>query len=184
MGGETQQEKAFGDHLDRLMSSNIKEGDSIGNRYNEDDDEALKLITQAREAAQLESKYGNLEEARLKGLISRHHELKKDIQNLSSTRPQKPTSQTSQKGDRMTGLGPPPAAIDLDELRFGGGGDDENPENWCCICNDDAKWTCLGCDNDKYCDQCFRESHVGPDADWEMKKHRPSPFAKASGNPI
>ncbi|KAF9112429.1 hypothetical protein BGX27_003394 [Mortierella sp. AM989] len=172
---ESDQNRAFGDQLDRIAGVTLSSG--MG-----DDDEVSKLITQAREAAQLEDKYGNLDEARLKDLNNRHEELKKGIQNLSSIRSRTPTqSQKSATSDEKLGLGPPPAAVGLDELRSGGRGDDddENPDNWCCICNEDATWTCPGCDNDNYCEACFRESHIGPDADWEMKKHRPRPFVRA-----
>ncbi|KAF9357838.1 hypothetical protein BGX26_002997 [Mortierella sp. AD094] len=166
---ESDQGRAFGNQLDRITEVSLSSG--MG-----DDDEASRLIAQAREAAQLESKYGNLNEARLNDLNSRHEELKKGIQSLSSIRSRTPT-QTTRSTDEKLGLGPPPAAVGLDELR-GGDDDDENPDNWCCICNEDATWTCPGCDNDNYCEGCFRESHIGADSDWEMKKHRPRPFVK------
>ncbi|KAG0280864.1 hypothetical protein BGZ95_008291 [Linnemannia exigua] len=165
-GVESKQERAFGDHLDRLAGVSLST-----DTYDGGDDEASQLITQLREESQLESKYGNLDEARMKDLHSRNEDLKKGIQNLSSVR---------SNASIEDGLGPPPAAVGLDELRSGGGDDDENPDNWCCMCNEDATWTCPGCDNDNYCEGCFRESHIGPEADWEMKKHRPRPFIKAS----
>ncbi|KAI1304674.1 hypothetical protein EDD11_005074 [Mortierella claussenii] len=193
-GEESEYEKAFGDQLDKITGPSFSaeagagfSTDSSGLRGG-DDEEAAKLLTQIQEAAHLEHKYGSMDEARLKELNNRHEELKKGIQGLSSVR-SKTSSQTSGKTvcieqETASGLGPPPAAVELDELRLGGGGGggydgDENPDNWCCICNEDATWTCPGCDNDNYCDACFRESHVGPDADWEMKKHRPRPFVKS-----
>ncbi|KAI7820619.1 hypothetical protein BC939DRAFT_227377 [Gamsiella multidivaricata] len=173
---ESEQERAFGAQLDRVAGFSLSD-DGFG-----DDDEASRLITQAREAAQLEAKYGNLDESRMKELQDRHEELKKGIQGLSSVQ-SKASRQNSSKDVVVDGgLGPPPAAVGLDELRADRGGGvncDENPDNWCCICNEDATWTCPGCDNDNYCEECFRESHIGPDADWEMKKHRPRPFVKA-----
>ncbi|KAF9906291.1 hypothetical protein EC991_000779 [Linnemannia zychae] len=174
-GAESKQERAFGDHLDRLAGVSLST-DKYGGGG--DDDEASRLITQLREESQLESKYGNLDEMRMKDLHSRNEDLKKGIQGLSSVRSN--ASKTSSSSTESDGLGPPPAAVRLDELRPGGVDDDENPDNWCCMCNEDATWTCPGCDNDNYCEECFRESHIGPEADWEMKKHRPSPFVKAS----
>ncbi|KAF9123398.1 hypothetical protein BGW39_009003 [Mortierella sp. 14UC] len=169
-GAESKQERAFGEHLDRLAGVPLST-DKYG--AGGDDDEASRLITQLREESQLESKYGNLDEARMKDLHSRSEDLKKGIQSLSSVR-----SNASKASSTDDGLGPPPAAVGLDELR--GVDDDENPDNWCCMCNEDATWTCPGCDDDNYCEECFRESHIGPEADWEMKKHRPRPFVKAS----
>ncbi|KAG0315889.1 hypothetical protein BGZ99_007189 [Dissophora globulifera] len=179
-----EQERLFGDHLDRLGSgmslSPSMSGFGGGSGGGGDDDEASRLITQAREAAHLEAKYGDLDAARLKELSSRHEELKKGIQGLASVQA-RATSSSSQTANSSSSLGPPPAAVGLDELRQGGGNDDdENPDNWCCICNEDATWTCPGCDNDNYCQECFRSSHLGSDADWEMKKHRPRPFVKTA----
>ncbi|KAG0067239.1 hypothetical protein BGZ89_006321 [Linnemannia elongata] len=172
-GQESKQDRAFGDQLDRMAGVSILT-DRGG--FEGGDDEASRLITQLREEAQLESKYGNLDEARMKDLHSRNEDLKKGMQGLSSVR-----SNASKASSTDTdGLGPPPAAVGLDELRSGGIDDNENPDNWCCMCNEDATWTCPGCDNDNYCEECFRESHIGPEADWEMKKHRPRPFVKAS----
>lgn len=40
---------------------------------------------------------------------------------------------------------------------------DEDIESWCCICNEDGEVRCLGCDNDIYCQNCFRDGHgTGP----------------------
>ncbi|KAF9354917.1 hypothetical protein BGX34_010759 [Mortierella sp. NVP85] len=171
-GEESEQERAFGDQLDRLA------GVSFASGHGNDNDEMANLIAQARDSARLEAAYGNQEEAHLRDLNARHESLKKGIQGLSSV---VQSGSSNQNSKAAGGLGPPPPAVDLDELmsgRFKGNGDDDNPDNWCCICNEDAKWTCPGCDDDNYCEECFRESHSGPDADWEMKKHRPRPFAK------
>lgn len=125
-GQESKQERAFGDQLDRMagVSLSTDRGDFGGG----DDGEASRLIAQLREEAQLESKYGNLDEARMKDLHSRNEDLRKGIQTLSSVR-----SNASKASSTDTdGLGPPPAAVGLDELRSGGIDDNENPDNWCC----------------------------------------------------
>ncbi|KAI9728791.1 MAG: hypothetical protein M1834_007177 [Cirrosporium novae-zelandiae] len=36
---------------------------------------------------------------------------------------------------------------------------EEEMESWCCICNEDARVRCLGCDGDLYCEECWREGH-------------------------
>ncbi|KAG0199523.1 hypothetical protein BGX28_007244 [Mortierella sp. GBA30] len=169
--------EAFGDHLEKMAGYSLATATNVDMFSADGDDEASRLITQAREESHLESKYGNLHEARLKELNDRHEELKKGVQDLSSVRSKTLKHST---GDDGPGLGPPPAAVGLDELRLSGVTDEENPANWCCVCNEDATWTCPGCDNDNYCEECFRESHIGSDADWEMKKHRPRPFVKAA----
>ncbi|KAF8940957.1 hypothetical protein BGZ58_003689 [Dissophora ornata] len=134
-GEGSAQGKVFGDQLDRMGADGMSISSTMTgrDRFNaDDDDEMSRLITQVREEHQLEAKYGNLDEARLKELSRRHEELKKGIQGLSSVQ----SRAASQSVDTSSSLGPPPAAVGLDELRLGGGGgggyDDDDPDNWCC----------------------------------------------------
>jgi hypothetical protein len=46
-----------------------------------------------------------------------------------------------------------------------------NPDDWCCICNEDATIACKGCDDDLYCASCWHEGHDEMDSD-ELKEHR------------
>ncbi|KAG0057865.1 hypothetical protein BGZ83_000052 [Gryganskiella cystojenkinii] len=105
---QTEQDRAFGEQLDRFASV------SLAPAFTEND-EASKLIMQAKETATLEAKYGTRDEAQLASLTSRHDELKKGVQGLSSVR-----DALAAKRDNDAELGPPPAAIDLTELRSGG----------------------------------------------------------------
>ncbi|GJJ67927.1 hypothetical protein EMPS_00273 [Entomortierella parvispora] len=146
-------DSAFGDQLDRLTGIPLVSGTSADFG---DHDEASNLITRIRESAALEAKYGTKEDEEVKSLSSRHDELKKGIQGLSSVREVQAAKMKTQ-----TSLGPVPTVIDLSELRTGSGDIDENPDSWCCICNEDATWTCPGCDNDHFCQDCYRESHLG-----------------------
>jgi hypothetical protein len=44
-------------------------------------------------------------------------------------------------------------------------------EQWCCICNEDAKVACSGCDDDLYCESCWNEGH-DPMLMEERKEHK------------
>lgn len=37
--------------------------------------------------------------------------------------------------------------------------EEEEMEKWCCICNDDGSFRCHGCEDDVYCQRCFKEQH-------------------------
>ncbi|KAF9965980.1 hypothetical protein BGZ70_003630 [Mortierella alpina] len=132
---ESCQVRAFEDRLERmsgLSTMNSANTTTGAGMFPGVDDDASQLINQAREEAQLEAKYSNQDEARMKELHSRHEQLKKGMQGLSSLR----SNTSSQGGKEAEGLGPPPAAVGLDELRSVGGDDDEDPSNWCCKCED------------------------------------------------
>ena len=48
-------------------------------------------------------------------------------------------------------------------------GPDET-QDWCCICNDDAGLSCLGCDDDLYCQSCWQQGHGEMQRD-ELEEH-------------
>lgn len=134
-GEQSEQERTFGDQLD------IMSGVSFASDSGHDHAEVASLIAQARDAAHLETAYGTLEEARLRELNSRHEDLKKGIQGLSSVVQPGTSSQNSKATSHKVagedeGLGPPPMAVDLDELMSSGlrksSGNDDNPDDWCC----------------------------------------------------
>jgi len=68
------------------------------------------------------------------------------------------------KKNNMTSIGSPPKPIDSSEF----GLNDNDPNTWCCICNEDAIIKCKDCDGDLYCQPCFNEGH----SDYGMKRHK------------
>ncbi|RPA86911.1 hypothetical protein BJ508DRAFT_121891 [Ascobolus immersus RN42] len=53
-----------------------------------------------------------------------------------------------------------------------GTADESDDENWCTMCAMDAEFRCSGCDGEVYCENCLWESHQGPSAGWEEKRHK------------
>jgi hypothetical protein len=47
----------------------------------------------------------------------------------------------------------------------------EDDDQWCCICNEDAILSCLGCDDDLYCRKCWNEGHLSMDKE-ELQEHQ------------
>ncbi|RPA96189.1 hypothetical protein L873DRAFT_1791804 [Choiromyces venosus 120613-1] len=56
--------------------------------------------------------------------------------------------------------------------------EDDETDTWCCICNDDAEYKCSGCENDIYCASCLYESHTGPNAGYEERRHKWTKYTK------
>jgi hypothetical protein len=46
----------------------------------------------------------------------------------------------------------------------------DETDDWCCICNEDAAYSCKGCDDDLYCRKCWNEGHLDMDAE-ERSEH-------------
>ncbi|KAG0234266.1 hypothetical protein BGW42_006771 [Actinomortierella wolfii] len=194
--------KEADDALATFMQKHGQAG-RLGGTTGADDAEIQAILEQAQGEAAIEAKYGAIHQTRLQDLNARYQALKRDSPvprrpasagsqksrkdgnrggdgdgDESSSSPQK-TSSTCGSDATTTDLGPPPKPIDLEELTAALN-EGENPDDWCCICNEDAAWKCPGCDNDLYCSECFREIHVGPDADWELKRHRPTAYVKSN----
>jgi hypothetical protein len=55
---------------------------------------------------------------------------------------------------------------------------EEEIDSWCIICNDDATLSCIGCDGDLYCTNCWLEGHRGEDAGFEEKTHKAVQYVK------
>ena len=58
---------------------------------------------------------------------------------------------------------------------------DEEIDTWCIICSDDATLSCIGCDGDLYCTNCWMEGHRGEDAGIEERRHKAVQYVKGGG---
>lgn len=58
---------------------------------------------------------------------------------------------------------------------------DEEIDSWCVICNDNATLSCLGCDEDLYCMNCWLEGHRSEDAAYAERTHKAVQYAKRGG---
>ena len=58
---------------------------------------------------------------------------------------------------------------------------DEEIDSWCIICSDDAKLSCVGCDGDLYCTNCWLEGHRSEDAGREERTHKAVQYVKGGG---
>jgi len=54
--------------------------------------------------------------------------------------------------------------------------DDSDEEKWCYLCNADATLLCFDCDDDLYCQRCFKQSHFKHPPSSEYKRHRTKIF--------
>lgn len=68
--------------------------------------------------------------------------------------------------------------LDDDELEVSENEEKEEELPWCIICNETATIRCIDCDNDLYCNTCFKQGHD----EWELKNHRSVPY-KPKENP-
>lgn len=58
---------------------------------------------------------------------------------------------------------------------------DEEVDSWCTICNDDATLSCLSCDGDLYCVNCWLEGHRSEDSGYEERTHKAVQYVKGRG---
>ncbi|UZJ55286.1 hypothetical protein CBS101457_004606 [Exobasidium rhododendri] len=59
----------------------------------------------------------------------------------------------------------------------------DETDDWCCICNEDAIQSCVGCDGDLYCHKCWNEGHQDMEAD-ERAEHRRKLLRGQKGKPV
>ncbi|CAI2166279.1 14566_t:CDS:2 [Funneliformis geosporum] len=128
------------------------------------DTETENLIKEIQDEVELESKNEENLKEDYSEIERRYNQLKEF--NISNAQSQEATK-NDEKIINVDNLGPPPKPIDLSDF----GLNEEGPDTWCCICNEDATIRCKDCDGDLYCQSCFNDGHFGPDSDNDMKQH-------------
>ncbi|KAJ3296470.1 Abscission/NoCut checkpoint regulator [Borealophlyctis nickersoniae] len=168
------------------------------------DPEVAFLISQVHEEVALEKKHGTVDSE--KRLEERVKSLKEFVPVGVSNGPDdkskgkgKGKGKTNTEEDGRGMLGPPPVIPKVEDFKA-------EDEEWCCkftsissdsalldacrisnspyprpqgICNEDATVKCPECDDDLYCDRCFREGHRD---DYELRKHVAEKVATRKGS--
>ncbi|KND03328.1 hypothetical protein, variant [Spizellomyces punctatus DAOM BR117] len=138
-----------------------------------DDPAVASLLQEIQEEVQLEKKYGVVAgvadselEKRMKGLREFVPPSRGASPSVEVTGKEGPGKSSDTHPKSQLGLPPTPPSFD----------DFVNEEDmWCCICNDDATVRCKECDDDPYCNRCFKEGH---EDDYELKRHVAIKIAK------
>ena len=71
---------------------------------------------------------------------------------------------------------PPRASVSTTAPKFA----DAEVDSWCIICLTDATVRCQGCAGDLYCNMCWKEGHIGPDAGYEERRHKAVALQRAA----
>ncbi|OCF42260.1 hypothetical protein I317_03879 [Kwoniella heveanensis CBS 569] len=101
------------------------------------------------------------------------------LQGLSPSTAKLGDPSNPKSGPQTKGL-PPPSLPKAPKFNFPGYDDsrDEDTDSWCCICNADATIICSGCDDDLYCEECWKDGHGAGDG--QEKGHRARRFVYGS----
>ncbi|KAG1175902.1 hypothetical protein G6F70_001927 [Rhizopus microsporus] len=127
-------------------------------------DESDALIKKAIEENRLDEKYQQF-------TAKRDTELQERLKNIQNYVPSSSsTSCSAVIGDKP--VGSVPKAISTKDLY-------DETDDWCCVCNEDAIIECEGCEDDnKYCTECFFQTHRSEFADYEATKHKSKKYQK------
>ncbi|CAO3684288.1 unnamed protein product [Umbelopsis ramanniana] len=152
--------------LNAAVNAFLGEEDDHAPTAEEDD-----IVRQVREEVALEKKYKDLHGDSDDILEKRFAAFSKDMKAVLQNA--KPASGTAEPIKYNRVYVPPPKPFEEDE--------EDETEGWCCICNEDGTIVCMDCEDDVYCNHCFKEGHQGPDADYDLKSHKWKRYSKRHG---
>ncbi|KAJ3057312.1 hypothetical protein HK097_009265 [Rhizophlyctis rosea] len=168
----------FVDYTELVLTSPAKPDQTFnfGTADHTDDHEVASLLQRINDEIALEAKHGPSD-------VNPEKHLEERVKSLKEFVPPTGDGAKTAKGDTGGGtkseaksskpidrsglhdLGAPPPVPSVEDLRHG---KTEESDWWCCICNEDGTVQCPECDDDVYCDHCFREGHRD---DEELRKH-------------
>ncbi|CAO3664571.1 unnamed protein product [Rhizopus stolonifer] len=123
-------------------------------------DESDLLILRAMEENELDEKYDRF-------AAKRDAELEERLKRVQDYAPQDSKCTNSDKPK-----GSVPKAILSEDLY-------DETDDWCCVCNEDATIECDGCEDDnKFCKECFFQTHRSEFADYEATQHKSRKYQK------
>ncbi|KAH8555661.1 hypothetical protein BGW37DRAFT_478106 [Umbelopsis sp. PMI_123] len=156
----------------KANTHNIKLDAAVNAFLGEDDHtpsaEEHDIVRQVREEIELEKKYKDLHGDSDDILEKRFAAFSKDVKDVLQNAKPAVGSSSPVKYNRV--YVPPPKPFEEDE--------EDETEGWCCICNEDGTIICIDCDDDVYCNNCFKEGHQGPNADFDLRSHKWKRYTK------
>lgn len=154
--GLSRMESKFIDFTDALLTSTSSL--VSGSHLHLGGEEVDRIVAQVQDQVHLERKYGDAQATASSSLEDRIKKLAQD--------PPKMVTHSSAPPLTLGSVPKPPDDL-LVKRHI-----DDDPDSWCCICNENATMMCLECDDDKYCDKCCRE-HLREELD-----HKPRRFVR------
>ncbi|KAI8060559.1 hypothetical protein BC940DRAFT_311864 [Gongronella butleri] len=136
-------------HLDAVQAA------FLDNHVDPSPDDTHELLNQIKDQVAVESKYEKV-------LKTQDDDMEKRYLALKSTK--LPDNILAEPSKFHGPRGSVPKPLEVNDLY-------DEVDDWCCICNDDATLECADCDKDKFCRQCFHETHLSDDADYGFNRH-------------
>ncbi|KAJ3027577.1 UNVERIFIED_CONTAM: Abscission/NoCut checkpoint regulator [Siphonaria sp. JEL0065] len=176
------------DYTSLVLTSPQKPGFGFGlqgdeeSEEGEESDEIAKLLTQVQAEVALEDQLeksthlkvvaqadsdSDDEDAKFQSRLRRL-----SLQTQTQTKPENANANAKESSDSAALGPPPPPPASLKDLLSPAKVRVPVDDAFCCICADDATLACPDCDNDLYCQACFKRGHNAFEvSDLEMTKH-------------